>query len=98
MSIDRDLDDEAVALVHRWLADPATSRPDPGARRLAALLSDPAGVEFAVGFIDGVVRPEDRTVAARAFRRLAGHPPAFLSAARREREPEWAVRAPRAGV
>ena len=30
-----------------------------------------------------MVRPEDRTVAAKAFRRLAGHPPAFLSAALR---------------
>jgi len=75
----RTLADDAVALVRTWLADPAAAHPDPAARRLAALLRDPAGLEFAVGFIDGVVRPEDATVAARAFRRLSGRPPAFLS-------------------
>lgn len=73
------LADDAVALVRTWLADPAAGRPDPGARRLAALLHDPDGLEFAVEFIDGVVRPEDPAVAARAFHRLAAHPPAFLS-------------------
>ena len=39
MSTDaRDLADEAVTLVRTWLADPTAARPDPGARRLAALL------------------------------------------------------------
>jgi RHH-type proline utilization regulon transcriptional repressor/proline dehydrogenase/delta 1-pyrroline-5-carboxylate dehydrogenase len=75
----RALADDAVALVRTWLADPAASHPDPAARRLAALLQDPAGLEFAVGFIDGVVRPEDPEVAAHAFRRLSGRPPALLS-------------------
>ncbi len=78
-----DLADDAVGLVRTWLTDPTSGRPDPGARRLAALLRDPAGLEFAVGFIDGVVRPEDRAVAARAFRRLSARPPAFLSPALR---------------
>ena len=77
------LADDAVALVRTWLADPAARRPDPGARRLAALLRDPDGLEFAVDFIDGVVRPEDAAVAARAFRRLSARPPTFLSPALR---------------
>lgn len=65
--------------MRRWLDQAATIPVDPAARRLAALLRDPSGLEFAVGFVDGVVRPEDARVAARAFRRLAATPPAFLS-------------------
>ena len=70
--------DEVEALVRRWLAAAAQLPVDPSARRLAALLRDPSGLRFAVGFVDGVVRPEDTGVAARAFARLARTPPAFL--------------------
>ncbi len=74
-----DLVEEVAALVRRWLAEAATIPVDPSARQLAALLRDPSGLEFSVGFVDAVVRPEDVRVAARAFRRLSAHPPAFLS-------------------
>ncbi len=60
--------DEAVALARRW--DEATRGTQTRAERqssgrLAALVSDPAGLELAVRFVDRVARPEDRGVAAR---------------------------------
>ncbi len=60
--------DEAVALARRW--DEATRGTQTRAERqssgrLAALVSDPAGLELAVRFVDRVARPEDRKVAAR---------------------------------
>lgn len=76
--IDRTLTDETVALVRRWLAASALVKPDAAAARLAGVLSDPNGLAFTVGFIDGVVRPEDVHVAARNFRRLTPVIPAFL--------------------
>ncbi|GIG41253.1 bifunctional proline dehydrogenase/L-glutamate gamma-semialdehyde dehydrogenase [Cellulomonas phragmiteti] len=70
--------DAVVALVHRWLEAAAAEPADPAARHLAALLREPDGLAFAVGFVDGVVRPEDHGVAARRLRELAARPPAFL--------------------
>lgn len=72
------LADDAVALTRRWLVEASTAPVDPAAARLAGMLRDPHGLEFTVGFVDGVVRPEDRAVAARNLRELAGHAPAFL--------------------
>ncbi|WP_415857375.1 proline dehydrogenase family protein, partial [Sinomonas sp. G460-2] len=51
---------------------------DPAAAQLAGVLKDPNGLEFTVGFVDGVVRPEDLDVAARNLRDLAPKAPAFL--------------------
>ena len=73
------LADAVVAQVRDWLAAAAELPVDPSAKRLAGLLQDPAGLEFAVGFVDGVIRPEDTRVAARTLSRLAQHPPAFLA-------------------
>lgn len=73
------LADAVVDQVREWLAAAAELPVDPSARRLAGLLQDPAGLEFAVGFVDGVIRPEDTRVAARALARLATRPPAFLA-------------------
>ncbi|MBD7919641.1 bifunctional proline dehydrogenase/L-glutamate gamma-semialdehyde dehydrogenase [Cellulomonas sp. Sa3CUA2] len=67
-----------VALVRRWLTQAADAPVDPAARQLAALLREPDGLAFAVGFVDGVVRPEDHTVAARRLHERAARPPAFL--------------------
>lgn len=74
----QDLADEAVAQVRRWLAAAAAFPVDPAAAQLAAVLKDPHGLEFTVGFVDGVVRPEDLGVAARNLRALAPKAPAFL--------------------
>ncbi|GIF14432.1 proline dehydrogenase family protein [Actinoplanes teichomyceticus] len=72
--------DETIALVRRWLREAATVPVGGSAAQLAGLLRDPKGLPFAVGFVDGVVRPEDRRVSARALRALAADVPAFLPA------------------
>ena len=71
--------DTVVGQVRAWLKDAEGLPVDPSAKRLAGLLQDPAGLEFAVGFVDGVVRPEDARVAGRNLARLATRPPRFLS-------------------
>ncbi|MCA0154602.1 bifunctional proline dehydrogenase/L-glutamate gamma-semialdehyde dehydrogenase [Tsukamurella sp. M9C] len=84
--------DAAVARAQRWLRTSRGPRPAEVGRReaaatssLAALLHDPSGVEFTMGFVDQVARPEDDRVAAKALRRLvspaAGGAPgrAFMS-------------------
>ncbi|MET0767796.1 MAG: proline dehydrogenase family protein, partial [Aeromicrobium sp.] len=73
-----DLADETVELVRRWLTESAEIPTDASASQLAGVLKDPRGLPFTVGFIDGVIRPEDATVAARNFAELAKDVPAFL--------------------
>jgi len=65
--------------VRHWLDVAAGRREDGAARRLAALLKDPSGLDFTVAFVDRVVRPEDPRVAAAGLGELAAHPPRFLS-------------------
>ncbi|MEA9985468.1 bifunctional proline dehydrogenase/L-glutamate gamma-semialdehyde dehydrogenase [Subtercola sp. RTI3] len=72
------LADETTALVRRWLAEAATIPVDASGQQLAGVLKDPQGLAFTVGFVDGVVRPEDLTVAARNLQKLAPLVPAFL--------------------
>ncbi|WP_248490029.1 hypothetical protein [Tsukamurella sp. PLM1] len=71
-----------VARARRWLTAARGRRPAEVGRReaaattsLAALLHDPSGVEFTMGFVDRVARPEDDVVAATALRRLVSAPP-----------------------
>src|ERR1700691_3255528 len=64
--------------VRRWLAHAQTLPVDKAAARLAAMLSDPRGLAFTVGFVDGVIRPEDAREAARTFAQLARDVPPFL--------------------
>ncbi|OSY42738.1 MULTISPECIES: proline dehydrogenase family protein [Pseudonocardia] len=76
--IDEELATEAVALVRRWL-DAAQREPvDRSARRLADVLQDPDGLAFTVGFVDGVIRPEDPRAAARHLETLVPIVPRFL--------------------
>jgi RHH-type proline utilization regulon transcriptional repressor/proline dehydrogenase/delta 1-pyrroline-5-carboxylate dehydrogenase len=82
---DLPLAERSVDLVRSW-TDPSGKsrrRPDPAARRLAHLLKDPHGLDFTIGFVDRVVRPEDTRVAARNLRRLAKHTPRFLPLSQR---------------
>ncbi|MCW2841278.1 MAG: 1-pyrroline-5-carboxylate dehydrogenase [Aeromicrobium sp.] len=74
------LAERSVELVHTWIDPmrPRARRPDAAAVRLAALLKDPHGLAFTIGFVDRVVRPDDHRVAARNLRRLARDVPAFL--------------------
>ncbi len=65
-----DLVDRAVARADRWGAAGDTAS-GPSAQ-LAALMHDPAGVDFTLRFVDRVARPADDHVAARELARLAG--------------------------
>lgn len=73
-----DLAQETIALVRHWLTEAAKFPADVSAQRLAGVLKDPNGLDFTVGFVDGVVRPEDLGVAARNLAALAPKVPAFL--------------------
>ncbi|MDH6182231.1 RHH-type proline utilization regulon transcriptional repressor/proline dehydrogenase/delta 1-pyrroline-5-carboxylate dehydrogenase [Microbacteriaceae bacterium SG_E_30_P1] len=72
------LTEESVATVRRWLEESKRAPKDARAERLAHLLRDPLGLDFALGFVDTVVRPEDLGVAARNLRRLSRAVPSFL--------------------
>ena len=69
---------EAVALVRRWLAEASSVPVDASAAQLAGVLKDPSGLDFTVGFVDGVIRPEDLRVAGRNLAALAPRVPGFL--------------------
>ncbi|BBX86573.1 proline dehydrogenase family protein [Mycolicibacterium aubagnense] len=73
-----DLLTEVVAQVRCWLDDAARLPVAPAGRRLADVLRDPHGLEFTVGFVDRVIRPEDHRVAAANLRALARNAPGFL--------------------
>jgi RHH-type proline utilization regulon transcriptional repressor/proline dehydrogenase/delta 1-pyrroline-5-carboxylate dehydrogenase len=73
-----ELGEDAIRVVRRWLTESAETIPDAGARRLAGLLADPRGLDFTLGFVDRVVRPEDQRVAARNLERLSRNIPKFL--------------------
>jgi RHH-type transcriptional regulator, proline utilization regulon repressor / proline dehydrogenase / delta 1-pyrroline-5-carboxylate dehydrogenase len=79
------LAERSVELVRTWIDPerPAARRTDASAARLAKLLKDPQGLEFTIGFVDRVVRPDDHRVAARNLRTLARRTPAFLPAGQR---------------
>lgn len=70
--------DQVTALVRRWLAESADHPAEPAAERLAGVLKDPNGLAFTVGFVDGVMRPEDLGVAGRNLEQVARLTPRFL--------------------
>ncbi|MDN4481992.1 bifunctional proline dehydrogenase/L-glutamate gamma-semialdehyde dehydrogenase [Demequina lignilytica] len=74
---------EVAAQVHDWLARSRSHPIDGSARMLARLLGDPGGLPFLTALVDGVVRPEDRRVAAASLRRVVGRDLSFLPAYQR---------------
>ena len=70
--------DQVTALVRRWLAESAEFPPDPAAERLAGVLKDRHGLAFTVGFVDGVMRPDDPGVAGKNLAEVARLTPSFL--------------------
>ena len=92
-SIDRpvtpatDLVEPAINLVGRWLRraeELETKRERAQAAQLDGVVSDDAGVRFAMRFVDRVIRPEDHQVAAEELAALVGDRdgdplPGFLS-------------------
>jgi RHH-type proline utilization regulon transcriptional repressor/proline dehydrogenase/delta 1-pyrroline-5-carboxylate dehydrogenase len=73
-----DLSAEVIALVRTWLSESASIPTDVSGERLAGVLKDPNGLDFTVGFVDGVMRPEDVMVAGYNLQRVAKKAPAFL--------------------
>jgi RHH-type proline utilization regulon transcriptional repressor/proline dehydrogenase/delta 1-pyrroline-5-carboxylate dehydrogenase len=69
---------DVEATVRRWLEHSQSLPVDKSAARLAAMLTDSGGLAFTVGFVDGVIRPEDAREAARTFAQLARDVPGFL--------------------
>jgi len=75
--------DDVTRLVRHWL-EASRSYPVKGsAKLLAGLLAEEGGLAFLTQFVDGVIRPEDTRVAARAFRRMAVGNTHFLPAYQR---------------
>lgn len=69
---------DAVTLARKWVDESAGAPVAPAAQRLAEVLKDPNGLAFTVGFVDGVMRPEDLFVAGYNLQRVAKLTPAFL--------------------
>jgi RHH-type transcriptional regulator, proline utilization regulon repressor / proline dehydrogenase / delta 1-pyrroline-5-carboxylate dehydrogenase len=72
--------DDAVALAHTWAKRGAAAGSSGSAALLAQVLKDENGLDFTIGFVDRVIRPEDLRVAARNLADLAKRTPAFLPA------------------
>ncbi|MFY9714627.1 MAG: bifunctional proline dehydrogenase/L-glutamate gamma-semialdehyde dehydrogenase [Microbacterium sp.] len=70
--------EDVAALVQCWLAESETHSVEPAAQRLSEVLKDPNGLAFTVGFVDGVMRPEDLSVAGRKLAELAKITPRLL--------------------
>lgn len=75
---DRPSLDEVTNLVRQWLSEAAQIPAGAAARRLADVLTDPAGLDFTVGFVDRVIRPEDPRIAAQSLQELATKVPNFV--------------------
>ncbi|MGO3326711.1 proline dehydrogenase family protein [Gordonia sp. (in: high G+C Gram-positive bacteria)] len=77
-----DLADRTRRQVTRWLTEAGVhnARPHASARRLAAVLSDPKGLDFTVGFVDRVIGTEDTAAAGTALAEIVADAPASLSA------------------
>lgn len=74
-----ELVDDAVRLARAWAEAGERAGERAAAGRLARLVASPAGLDLAVRFIDRVVRPEDRQVAARELAALGAAPGAALA-------------------
>ena len=73
------LADEAISLATTWAKLGAADHGSRSAKLLAKALKDQHGLDFTVGFVDRVVRPEDLSVAGTESVRCSPAPaPAFL--------------------
>ena len=75
-----ELIEATVEQVQAWIAESSNLKSSAASRRLSGLLQDPNGLDFAVGFVDGVIRPEDKKVAAKNLYQLKRLIPKFLPA------------------
>ena len=65
-----ELSSAVVEQVQHWVLDASQQKNSQAANRLSGLLQDSNGLDFAVGFVDGVIRPESLKVAAKNLYRL----------------------------
>ncbi len=72
------LAERAQKLVQEWLKEAQNVPSDQAAEMLAGVLKDPNGLDFTVGFVDTVVRPEDASVAGTNLSKISSLAPAFL--------------------
>lgn len=71
---------DAVALVEKWLAEAKQIGSRSAAeKRLARLLKDPQGLNWTLSFVDRVIRPRDKKVAAAELSSLSKDLPKSLS-------------------
>ncbi len=73
-----ELASRAAHLAKRWVTESESAPSHPAAERLAGVLRDPQGLPFAIGFVDGVMRPESLGAAASNLHRVAPLAPRFL--------------------
>ena len=73
-----ELSSAVVEQVQHWVLDASQQKNSQAANRLSGLLQDSNGLDFAVGFEDGVIRPESLKVAAKNLYRLRKITPKFL--------------------
>ena len=70
----------AVELVEKWLSEAKNvGKRSAAEKRLAKLLKDPAGLNWTLKFVDRVIRPRDKKVAAKELNALAKALPLSLS-------------------
>jgi len=69
---------DAVELARDWAQRGAANGTNGSAALLAQVLKDENGLDFTIGFVDRVIRPEDLRVAAHNLADLAKRTPAFL--------------------
>ena len=94
-----DLVERAVVRADQWARAGSAEMATGPSAQLAALMHDPAGVDFTLRFVDRVARPADDHAAARELARLAGPGaplPAFIGGADRALLRAGAAMAPRA--
>lgn len=72
------LEQLAVARARQWVKRSRAYPDDRAAKLLADVLKDPAGLDFTVSFVDGIIRPEDQRIAARVFQELSSRPIGFI--------------------
>ncbi len=71
---------KAVALVETWLIESKkVGKRSAAEKRLAKLLKDPKGLNWTLKFVDRVIRPRDRKIAAKELNDLAKDLPKSLS-------------------
>ncbi|MBD3689675.1 bifunctional proline dehydrogenase/L-glutamate gamma-semialdehyde dehydrogenase [Nanchangia anserum] len=72
------LEQLAVRRARQWVKQSRQYPDNRAAKLLADVLKDPAGLDFTVSFVDGIIRPEDQRIAARTLQQLASRDIGFI--------------------